>query len=280
LATENAPTGGPKIFRRRSHRPTDSGPTSLLHHPAFQSLALPLLLAVAAMAALSAWREGRFALWGALLGLLGALAWMPGFHWPADARHLKLPWVVLAALVVGVLLQRLWRRRDAAPGSAAVWAVVMVAAALGLAGLAAVGGSLLLAQLAVMLAVTAGAAGAWAGWRPSSADGAAPWVWLAFGLAWLTLAWGWVLGAPPPAEGHALRVAIVALAFLLPALLSRLCVSAKARRRRWAWAIFLAGLLAALPVTQVVVWPDPTATQGMPDTAPVLDDPYLTPSWR
>jgi hypothetical protein len=254
----------------------------LLHHPAFQSLALPLLLAMAAMATLSAWREGRFALWGAVLGLLGALAWMPGFHWPADARHLKVPWIVLAALVAGVLLQlqRLWRWPDAAPGSAAVWAVVMVAAALGLAGLAAVGGSLLLAQLAVMLAATAGAAGAWASWRPLSVNGASPWVWLAFGLAWLTLAWGWVLGAPPPAAGHALRVAIVALAFLLPALLSRLCVSAKARRRRWAWAIFLAGLLAALPVTQVVVWPDPNATQGMPDTAPVLDDPYLTPSWR
>ena len=241
---------------------------------------MPLVLAVAAMAALSAWREGRFALWGAVLGLLGALAWMPGFRWPADARHLQLPWIVLAALVLGVLLQRLGRGRDAAPGDAAVWAVATVAAALGLAGLAAVGGSLLLAQLAVMLAVVAGAAGAWASWRPLSGTRAATWVWLTFGLTWLALAWSWVLGAPPPAAGHAWRVAVVALAFLVPALLTRLCASSNARRLRLTGAAFLAGLIAALPVAQAVLWHDATATQRMPDTAPVLDDPYLTPSWR
>ncbi len=131
----------------------------MLHHPAFQSLALPLLLALAAMAALQAWRGGRLALWGALIGLLGALAWLPGFHWPAEARHLKVPWIALAALAAGVLLQAVGRRRDGAPADAAVWAVVIVAAALGLAGLAAVGGSALIAQLALMLATTAAAAG-------------------------------------------------------------------------------------------------------------------------
>lgn len=252
----------------------------MLHHPAFQSLALPLLLALAAMAVLQAWRAGRFALWGALIGLLGALAWLPGFQWPAEARHLKVPWIVLTALGVGLLLQGVGRWRDGARADAAVWAVVTVAAALGLAGLAAVGGSLLIAQLALMLATTAAAAGGWARWRPAAGKLAAPGVWLTFGVAWLALAWCWVRGAPPPADAHALRVAIVALAFAVPALLSRLCASAPAIRGRLPLAVMLAALLAALPVAWAAVWPGHAATGHMPDTAVNPDDLYLTPSWR
>lgn len=302
----------------------------MLHHPAFQSLVLPLLLALVGMAALRAWRGGRFALWGAVIGLLGAFAWLPGFQWPADARHLKLPWIVLAGLGVAVLAfarcglrakpvwvvcaavlgwvaaglwlaggqaslpllgaaglvgwavlqQGVWGWRDVAPSDVAVWAIVMVAAALGLAGLVAAGGSLLLAQLALMLATTVGAAGGWTCWRPSSGMVAAPWVFLTFGLAWLSLAWSWVLGAPAPAEAHAVRVAFVALAFLVPALLSRLCVSATAQRWRLPLAVLLAALLAALPVALAMAWPGNTATLRMPDTAVDPDDPYLTPSWR
>ena len=259
-----------------------------MHHPAFQSLVLPLLLALLGMAALRAWRGEHWALWGAVVGLLGALAWLPGFQWPADARHLKVPWIVAAGLGVAVLLQAVWRGRDAAPAEIAVWAFVTVAAALGLAGLAAVGGSLLLAQLALMLATTAAAACGWACWRPAAATAAARGVFLAFGVAWLSLAWCWVLGAPPPAETHAVRVAILALVFVVPVLLARLRSVASARRLRLPWAqalpvllaVLLALLLAALPVALAVVWPGATTVKRMPDTAVELDDPYLTPSWR
>jgi hypothetical protein len=76
---------------------------SFLHHPAFQSLLLPCLLALLAMAALRVGCGARWAPLGAALGLLGALAWLPGVEWPAASRVQKLPWTVLAGLVVAAV---------------------------------------------------------------------------------------------------------------------------------------------------------------------------------
>jgi hypothetical protein len=79
---------------------------SLLHHPAFQSLVLPFVLAVVGMVLLRA-LPGRAGLhwWplGAVFGLLAALAVLPGFDWPATARAQKLPWIVLVGFALAAL---------------------------------------------------------------------------------------------------------------------------------------------------------------------------------
>ncbi len=71
---------------------------SFVHHPAFQSLLLPLLLALLGLALLRAWPGGRWALLGGALGLGAALAFVPGLAWPPASRVLKLPWVLLLGL--------------------------------------------------------------------------------------------------------------------------------------------------------------------------------------
>ena len=320
--------------------------------PILQTIVLPLLLALLAMAALRVWPGERWAGFGAILGLLGALAWLPGFEWPAHSRTLKLPWVVLVGLGLALLATArgaagarptwtppaavavwvgaalwladgqastlllvgagllggavLWqmaggRGHSAAPAAAGAEAGVgvgvglevlpaqaaMAVAALGLAALAATGGSLLLAQLAGMLASCALAAVGWAWLRPSAPLTAGTggyrhrhlprclyrhrqWHW-PLGLAWLCIAWTWVLAAPAASSTRALQVALLALAFLVPALFSRLPAAALAPRWRLPAAVLLAALMVVL-----AGWVG-TAGTPMPDTPVDLDDPYLTP---
>lgn len=306
----------------------------MFHHPAFQSLALPLLLAVLAMALLRIGPGARLAAWGALLGLLGALAWMPGFDWPAAARTQRLPWLVLASLGlvglaaargrsarlvlplavlgwamaaawlaagqagqagwaawagvsgVGAVVLALLARAGGADGAAApgdgcrgdgaVGAAVLGVAALGLAVLAATGGSLLLAQLALMLVSSVAAAAGWAWLRPASRIVVTPALMLAFGLAWLSIAWCWLLAAPAGFGSSAARLGVLALAFLVPTLLGWLRPSFLALR----WQPVAAVVLAALPLVLAAVWLAGDGAVPMPDTAVDKDDPYLTPSWR
>lgn len=296
-----------------------------MHDPVFQSLLLPLLLSALGIAWMR-WVAGpEGAAWGGLFGLLGALAWLPGFEWPALARTQKLPWLVLLGLAL-LMLDTLHRRvagRPAAVGLAtglagllwllaAVWlaggrvgagaiaaavacgalvlavtpargawdlthgvgrrvqaAAVLTLASLGLVGLCALGGSLLLAQLALMLAVALGLVAAVSVLRPAWCGPPGPAVLLAFGTGWLALAWTWVLAAPvAQAAGavdlpRAARVAVLALALGAPLL-------------RWRTARTL--LLAAVPLglALALAWgagADPTT---MPSKADDTDDPYLT----
>jgi hypothetical protein len=288
---------------------------SLSQHPLFQTFFLPLLLAVLGMAAMRLGPGERWAGLGAMLGLLGALAWFPGFDWPAHSRTQKLPWVVLAGIGVAVLVAVLATVRDpdgaqpvwtllaaqatwagavgwlasgqaggpwlagfALLGGAVLWRVVsgnsraprsanrlgltvQAIAALGLAVLAATGGSLLLAQLAGMLACTAAALAGWVWLRPAAlkAGAAAGQMIWPMALAWLSIAWAWVLAEPAAGPLRALQVALLALTFVVPALLHRLAAAL---------------LLAALTV--VLAWWVGTALIPMPDTAPDSNDPYLT----
>ena len=341
---------------------------NLSQHPLFQTLVLPLLLALLGMAALRLWPGERWGSLGATAGLVVALAWWPGFEWPAHSRALKLPWVVLAglglallatareatgarpllSLVVAVLAwvgAVLWLAGgQASPpllagagllGAAVLWQLaggrghaaapavagsglavpaergalavlpelavlaVLAVAALGLAALTATGGSLLLAQLAGMVASTAVAMAAWAWLRLSTrmAEGmatamaapvAAPMAAMAapmavnaggyrywpLALAWLSIAWAWVLAEPAAGSMRALQVALLALAFGVPALLSRGPAATLAPRWR-PWVTPAAALLAALAV--VLAWWAGTASAPMPDTALDPNDPYLIP---
>jgi hypothetical protein len=175
---------------------------SFLQHPAFQSLVLPLLLAVAGIALLR-WAGARWSSLAAALGLVLAMAFWPGFDWPASSRAQTLPWIALAGLVVAALAIAL-----KAPGtqvlgrrSGFLVTALITALAVALAVWAALGGSLLLAQLALMVGSVAGVASLWA-WRSASVTPASL---LPLLLAGLTIAYAQASLAPtaPDARGEA-----------------------------------------------------------------------------
>lgn len=123
---------------------------SFVHHPLFQSLVLPALACALALLALRALRPA-WAPWGAALGLAAAFLVWPGPVWPPAAHAQWLPWVGLLALGAGLALAR-WPRAAAPLSRGRATAVLVTAGllALALAALAGLGGSLLLAQLALM----------------------------------------------------------------------------------------------------------------------------------
>jgi hypothetical protein len=171
----------------------------LLHHPAFQSLFLPALLAWLGVLLLRRFAGVHWAPLGGAVGLLVALCVFPGFDWPATARAQKLPWTVLVGTVLAVLL--VWRTaggegtgRQRTRGI--VVAAVLTVASLGLAVTAALGGSLLLAQLAMMVATATAVPGLWSWWRPSSGLVVSATALLPLGLAWLVIAAALALAQP------------------------------------------------------------------------------------
>ena len=315
---------------------------SFVHHPAFPSLGLPFVLAVVGIALLRALpgRVGvRWGPLGAVLGLLAALAVLPGFDWPATARTQKLPWIVLAGLALAVLSMA-WRAESSRGGRWATWlggvlgwagasvwlegtraeplqtglfvlagAVVLALLALGthpasalqrdasvarleaapapsdggtaalaaltvaargMGALAGSGGSLLLAQLALMLAAAAAVPGLWMWLRPASGLVVPAAVLMPLGLAWLSIA----QSLPARGATSAVSLALVVLALAVPLLMTRSVWAARHPR----WAPLAAVALAAVPVALAHFWQlndggDPFSVPGtVPD-----DDPYYTP---
>lgn len=186
--------------------------SSLLHHPAFQSLVLPALLGLLCTLALHRVPSGTDRAWGgfgASIGLVLALLWWPGFAWPATAQAQKYPWIVLLALLAALAIQTRRRGRVAPAGRKpwAVWsALVLLVLLAGLAVLAAVSGSLLLAQLALMVAASAGVPVLWAWWRPDTGPRLTAISLMPLGVALLSLgvmvaALGWPTGGAQQAPG-------------------------------------------------------------------------------
>lgn len=141
---------------------------SFLHHPAFQSLVLPFVMAMAISLLLR--RLGlRWAVLGAALGMVLAMAVWPGFDWPAASRAQLLPWAALCGTLLAALAIALKvpGTRAVARRNGLIAAVLLTLIALGLAAWGALGGSLLLAQLAMMLATACGVAVLWA-WRAAA----------------------------------------------------------------------------------------------------------------
>ncbi|WP_332739145.1 hypothetical protein [Hydrogenophaga sp.] len=141
---------------------------SFLHHPAFQSLVLPFVFALAAclllrMAGL------RWAALGASLGLVLAMTVWPGFDWPASSRAQMLPWAALVSTLLATLAIALKMPGTKAMGrrNGLVATGLLTLAALALVAWPALGGSMLLAQLALMLGAASGVAMLWA-WRAAS----------------------------------------------------------------------------------------------------------------
>ncbi|MCU0762062.1 MAG: hypothetical protein MUF76_03530 [Hydrogenophaga sp.] len=309
---------------------------SMLHHPAVQSLVLPWVAALLAMAVLGGWRPARSPRWaglGAALGLLVALVIFPGFEWPAASRAQKFPWIVLLSVGVAVasvavlrvqdLRWPLWALGTALWAMASIWltgggggapafqsvawllggsalmalvllpgasppeaaqkptpvagqacisaGAVLAVVAAGQAAMAAMGGSLLIAQLAMALAVVTGMLALW-GWLAPDAPGlcSRPAL-MPLALAWLALAQS--LSATVAAG--LLRSGLLALA---------LCIPLALRRTGWAmrhprWVPWLSVLLAAVPVALALlpVWADGAIAPG--GAGADTDDPYYRSDW-
>lgn len=324
---------------------------NLLNHPVFQSLVLPLVLAVLGMAALLglqrllAARRNRshgnqgnernqhagldWVPAGALLGLLVPMILLTGLNWPALAHTQKLPWIVLAALAVALwaaargktnflatwlapavlwLLACFWLAGDqpsvwatslAGLAGAAVLALIAAGAAgrtgaaatsatavtavasFGLALLVANGGSLLLAQLAMMLACSAAVPGLWAWLRPASGLQVPGWLLQLLGLTGLAIGWAWLLSTPDRMAGSAMLLGVLALAFTVPLLL-------RFFSPRLRWLPLVAALLAAVPAALALglqIYASSSASSSATDSpasgdAQRSDDPYYTPQWR
>jgi hypothetical protein len=200
---------------------------------------------------------------------LAALAWVLALVWLQGVAQ-PLRW--LAGVAAGALLLAVlaWSPRapNAEPTAAAGSAAALALAALGQALLAAVAGSLLLAQLGLMVAVSAALPGLWAWARPRSglritALSLMPLALATLALAWLNLASGQVAAG---------AVALTALAPSAPWWLAA---------RPWAvrharWRPLVVAVLAALPVVAALGW---QLTASPAATSPGTDDPYYTPRW-
>ena len=173
---------------------------SFLDHPAFQSLVLPLILGIVIISLLRL-AGPRWAALGSAFALVVTLAVWPGFDWPAVSRVQKLPWVALGCALLAALAIALktpgtlpWNR-----WTGVMFSTVLLLAALGLAAWAALGGSLLLAQLALILGSLTGAA-ALAAWRNVSASAVASLPLLLVGI-WIALSIAWLPASVPQATG-------------------------------------------------------------------------------
>jgi hypothetical protein len=198
-------------------------PLSIVFHPAFQSLLLPALLGGLCALALHRALGRAHRSWGAFgasFGLVLAMLWWPGFVWPAASHAQKLPWIVLCALLAALAAQVFLPVRAAPPDRATGAAtrrargvpmallvlVLLVALSSGLAFIAVAGGSLLLAQLALMVAASAGVPLLWAWARPDSgpritAIALVPLVAALIALLVMVAALGWPTPGPAQAPG-------------------------------------------------------------------------------
>lgn len=157
---------------------------NFLHHPLFQSLALPLALGLSLGLLLRPAGNRWLVLAPALSLLLALVAW-PGFVWSVSSRSQLLPWLALGATAIASAALALKIPKAAVwYGRAGLWAALFLTlVGLTLAAWGALGGSMLLAQLAVSLA-TVSAVGAWQAFRYGSASwlGLLPLLLFALGL--------------------------------------------------------------------------------------------------
>ncbi len=174
---------------------------SFIYHPAFQSLALPFAMAVA-IGLLLRPLGLRWVALGPALALALALAVWPGFTWPAASRAQTLPWLALGTTLLAALAVALKAPGTKAMGrrSGTVITLLLTFAALGLAAWGALGGSLLLAQLALMLATVCTVAALWA-WRAASAAPVPLLPLLLFGIG-LALCLAWLPAGGSPEAGE------------------------------------------------------------------------------
>lgn len=278
------------------------------HHPLVRSVLLPLLLALAVTGVLRFTAGQRWAAAGMAVALLAAALAVVGWQPRPGSLTEKLPWAVVAAALLGLVLEAVRASRAAqwiaasagwalalgalgvaSPlagavtwlvGAAAIAAVLharddnadapalLAVAGFGLAAVAMAAASLLLFELALGGAVAAAGVALWLWPRPRIAFGAAGRVVAV--LTWLALAHATsrLTQAPPTA------LTLLALVFAVGPLMAWWRSSAPA----WAsplWRAAVGALLAAGAVALTVQAVDTPA----PAPGAAQEDPYYTPRW-
>ncbi|MBS0342326.1 MAG: hypothetical protein JSS56_17540 [Proteobacteria bacterium] len=287
-----------------------------LHHPLFQSLVLPLVLAFAATGVLRAMlgpgAGARWAVLGVPLALLAGMSWVLGWRMPPASLVEKLPWIYFAAALLGAGLEASRADRKAQWLAAGVlWAIVIVA--LGkqpwvprvgswLVGMAVIGAALYevpsRAHVAATL-VVAGVGLALLAMMSGSAllfelslglaaavAGTALWLWpvprVSLGASGLLVA---VIGWLSLAQGVALTTSVRPGAVLLLAAAFSAADIVRVLRRRlhrgesraWVEALVVAAVAAAWVAAALAI--AQWAGPPRPGGGKVPDDPYYTPKW-
>ncbi len=204
---------------------------------------------------------------------LGALAWLGAAAWllgpvPTPGRLLA----VLAGVLLLALLAWSPRAPQAEPTGAAGSAAALAVALLGLTALGGLGGSLLLAQLGLVLTVCAALPGLWTWGLPRSGLRLSAAALMPLGVAGLGLACLVYMGGQAPVAS----LGCLGLSLTAPWWLAGTTWSA----RHWRWRPLVVALLAALPVALALFW---QASAGAPpgDAGSTdRDDPYYTPRWQ
>jgi uncharacterized membrane protein len=228
---------------------------SILYHPVFQSVVLPLLLSLVGIALM---RRSFGTAWAAAavgLSVLASAIWLMGWSGQPDSLMQKLPWIFAGAWIVGSVLGvtggsrrtewlvlgaawllASWWLGSRGAGLAAAAAVAGIAvigalvhsvdsradgaaasviAALGLAALAFLAGSLAIFQLGLLLAAALGGAGLWL-W-PKARVRFGPAATAVAALGWLALAQASMVLIPVRLDS----VALIAAAFAAPFITTR-----------------------------------------------------------
>ncbi|MBS0452225.1 MAG: hypothetical protein JSS14_13030 [Proteobacteria bacterium] len=286
------------------------------HHPLFQSLVLPLVLAFAATGVLRAMLgPGAGARWAALgvpLALLVGMSWVLGWRVPPGSLIEKLPWVYLAAALMGIGLEASRADRKAQWLAAGLlWAIVVVAlgkqpwvprvgswlvgmavigavlyevpsrchvaamlvvAGVGLALVAMMSGSALLFELSLGLAVAVAGTALWLWPVPRISLGASGL--LVAVIGWLSLAQGVALSTSVRPGAVLLLAAAFSAADIVRVLRRRLH---RGEGRAWVEALVVAAVAAAWVAAALAIaqWAGPPRS----GSAKVPDDPYYTPKW-
>lgn len=226
---------------------------------------IALIGLLAMLPTLASRRDAPARPWGlAAIAWLGVAVWLLGPS-PTPGR--------LLAEAGGVLLLAVlaWSPRapQAAPTAAAASAAALTVALLGLVALALRGGSLLLAQLGLVLAVCAALPGLWLWARPRAGLRLGAAALMPSALAGLALACLLHLGgqAPPAA------LALLGLCLSTPWWFARRAWSA----RHWRWRPLVVALLAGLPLLLALAW---QALDRAPRAAGGdAESPYYQPNW-
>ena len=276
-------------------------PSDALHHPLFQSVVLPLLLSLTGIGLLRATSGPARASAAVGLSVLLSTVWMAGWSPQPAGVMQKLPWVFAGAWLAGVILDLTVARRvlqwlaltivwmiaswwlgtkglanalAAAVAGAAVIACLLhspadradaatmgVIAALGLAALTFVAGSLALFQFSLLLAAAVGGAALWL-WPKARVHFGAAAVAVA-AISWLALAQASLLLIPVRPASMAMLAVAFAAALAAAPVLRQLTLKARPAGAPLAVAVLAGACVAGALALQRAGAPEgPAANSG------------------
>lgn len=288
-------------------------PTGILHHPAVESVAIPLVLSCLLAGLLRSTAGPSRAGMAVGIALLASVAWMAGLSTRPTSVLQKLPWVFAVAWIAGVVLDRVgagllrWLVLTACWAAAAWWLetasiertiafavagaiviglqlrsapdradgpVTAILASLGLAATALQAGSLALFQVSLMLAAVLGGVALWLWPRSRILYGTSAAA--VASLGWLALAQA-TANLVPAAPG---ALVLLGLAFVAAVVAAPLIGRMAVRSRGFAAPLLVALLAAGSVAGGLALQTGAAATGTAEDGTAGGDDAYYPGSSR